>query len=322
MNESVVKSGRRSLAVWLGDIKNRIEGTLSAMLEKEALLGFETPMKLSAKDFDDLLQEGPVVVTLAFGDEMNWYLLLPQSLAGLIADVASTGDGSADFNSEVHLATLQEIFGQVEADLEPEISTLTGAGLEIAPVEVSLSADTVIAKAGGHPAVVAHLRVEGFDSRKFIILFGQKFISQFDLSGGLAEKETGSTGSPKQEKTMPNIARPAPLRETPVARPAAFEDFGPVAAHKAEKNGQNIDSLLDISLPIIIELGRTKMLIREVLDLCPGSVIELDKLSGEPVDLYVNDKKFARGEVVVIEENFGVRITELVKVEERIKALK
>ena len=79
--------------------------------------------------------------------------------------------------------------------------------------------------------------------------------------------------------------------------------------------------LLDISLPITIELGRTSMLIRDVLQLGPGSVIELDKVSGEPVDLYVNDRKFARGEVVVIEENFGVRITELIRVDERVKAL-
>ncbi|MBP7462551.1 MAG: flagellar motor switch protein FliN, partial [Candidatus Delongbacteria bacterium] len=84
----------------------------------------------------------------------------------------------------------------------------------------------------------------------------------------------------------------------------------------------NIDMLLDISLPITIELGRTSMLIRDILELGHGSIVELNKLAGEPVDILVNDKVIARGEVVVIDENFGVRITSLVGMEERIKSLR
>jgi flagellar motor switch protein FliN len=70
--------------------------------------------------------------------------------------------------------------------------------------------------------------------------------------------------------------------------------------------------VLDIDLPISIELGRTTMLIRDIVRLAPGSIVELDKLSGEPVDLLVNGKMFARGEVVVVDENFAIRITDLV----------
>ena len=79
--------------------------------------------------------------------------------------------------------------------------------------------------------------------------------------------------------------------------------------------------MLGIHLPVVIELGRTRMLIKEIIDLAPGAIIELDKLTGEPVELYVNGKKFALGEVVVVDENFGVRITELVKIEERLASL-
>ncbi len=71
-----------------------------------------------------------------------------------------------------------------------------------------------------------------------------------------------------------------------------------------------------------MELGRTHRKIREVLELGPGSVVELDKLAGEPVDVLVNGKLFAKGEVVVIDENFGVRITDILTIEERIEALK
>ena len=77
---------------------------------------------------------------------------------------------------------------------------------------------------------------------------------------------------------------------------------------------KNIDLLMDVALDVVIELGRTVMPLREVLNLGPGSVIELDKLAGDPVDILVNNKLVARGEVVVIEENFGVRITEIVDV--------
>ena len=69
---------------------------------------------------------------------------------------------------------------------------------------------------------------------------------------------------------------------------------------------------MDVPLQVTVELGRTRKLIRDILELAPGSVIELDKLAGEPVDILVNGKLIAKGEVVVIDDNFGVRITKIV----------
>ncbi len=83
----------------------------------------------------------------------------------------------------------------------------------------------------------------------------------------------------------------------------------------------NIELLMDINLPVSIELGRTKMSIAEILAIGPGAVVELNKLAGEPVDVLVNQKLVAKGEVVVIDENFGVRITQLMTPEERLKLL-
>ena len=82
-----------------------------------------------------------------------------------------------------------------------------------------------------------------------------------------------------------------------------------------------IELLMDVDLPVSIELGRTKMAIADILALGPGSVVELNKLAGEPVDLLVNYKVVARGEVVVVDENFGLRVTQLMTPEERLKAL-
>ena len=78
---------------------------------------------------------------------------------------------------------------------------------------------------------------------------------------------------------------------------------------------------MDITLELSVELGRTKMQVREILDLGPGAVINLKKLAGEPVEVLVNNKLVAKGEVVVLDENFGVRITSLVSREDRIKSL-
>jgi flagellar motor switch protein FliN/FliY len=70
-----------------------------------------------------------------------------------------------------------------------------------------------------------------------------------------------------------------------------------------------LESLFDVSLPVVIEIGRTHLTVQEVLELTSGSVIELDRIVGEPVDIYVSDRKLAQGEVVVVGEHFGVRIT-------------
>lgn len=83
-----------------------------------------------------------------------------------------------------------------------------------------------------------------------------------------------------------------------------------------------IELLYDLQLPVSIELGRTNMLIRDILKLGRGSVVEFDKLVSEPVDVLVNGKKIAAGEVVVVDKHFGIRITTLVDPSERIKGIK
>lgn len=90
----------------------------------------------------------------------------------------------------------------------------------------------------------------------------------------------------------------------------------------AETESQNLNMLLDIPLQVTVELGRTKRSVKEILSLSSGSIIELDKLAGEPVDILVNNKLIAKGEVVVIDENFGVRVTDILSQSDRIKKLR
>ena len=83
-----------------------------------------------------------------------------------------------------------------------------------------------------------------------------------------------------------------------------------------------IDLILDVTLPVAVELGRSRMQIQDILKLAPGSIIELDKSAGDPVDILINDRPIAKGEVVVIDENFGVRLTSIVTTAERIRTLR
>ena len=88
-----------------------------------------------------------------------------------------------------------------------------------------------------------------------------------------------------------------------------------------ESHSGNISLLLDVPLKLTVELGRTTRTVKEILALAPGSVVEMDKLSGEAVDILVNEKLIAKGEVVVIDENFGVRITEILDPDVRLTAV-
>ena len=91
---------------------------------------------------------------------------------------------------------------------------------------------------------------------------------------------------------------------------------------KADEDKEaNLDLILDIPLSVTVELGRSKMLINDFLQLGQGSVVELTKLVGEPLEVLVNDKLVARGEVVVVNEKFGVRLTDIVTPMERVKSL-
>ena len=98
-------------------------------------------------------------------------------------------------------------------------------------------------------------------------------------------------------------------------------DSSAVTTGSPEKD-RNLQMILDIPLRVTVELGRTKMPVSELLNLTQGSVIELSKLAGEPMEVLVNDKLIARGEAVVVNEKFGVRLTDIISPTERVEQLK
>jgi flagellar motor switch protein FliN/FliY len=113
---------------------------------------------------------------------------------------------------------------------------------------------------------------------------------------------------------MPGMGMPGQFQGSPA-------EFGMLQMPMGVGLQSNIDLLLDVPLQITVELGRTRMLIKDVLELGIGSVVELNKLAGEAVEVFVNNKLIAKGEVVVIDENFAVRITSIINPQDRLQAL-
>lgn len=103
-------------------------------------------------------------------------------------------------------------------------------------------------------------------------------------------------------------------------QPASFTSFQPHQLQESES--KNLSMLMDIPLQVTVELGRTKRSVKDILELSSGSIIELDKLAGEPVDILVNSRLIAKGEVVVIDENFGVRVTDIMSQSERLNKIR
>lgn len=100
-----------------------------------------------------------------------------------------------------------------------------------------------------------------------------------------------------------------------------FSQLNPVNESIKDESKRNLDLILDISVPVSVELGHTTMLVKDILALSQGSIVELDKMAGTPVDLLVRGKLLAQGEVVVVDENFGLKITNICGSEERIRNL-
>jgi flagellar motor switch protein FliN len=130
--------------------------------------------------------------------------------------------------------------------------------------------------------------------------------------------------SPLGDVNMDNIG--AAMAAAGAPAPAVTGDLGAAGGHPARANApspvQSLDFILDIPLKVTVELGRAKMAIREILQLAQGSVVELSKFAGEPLEVLINDKLIARGEVVVVNEKFGVRLTDIISPVERIEQLK
>ncbi|STO08456.1 flagellar motor switch phosphatase FliY [Exiguobacterium aurantiacum] len=263
-------------------------------------------------------------------------LVLTREDAAIISDLMLGGTGigvDAEGLDEIRLSAVQEAMNQMMGAAATSLSTVFSKKIDISPPHVEVfdatKTQTIIDRLELWETMVLiefNLKVGTLIDSKIVqiapIEFGKQLVNELMA----ATSPQPAPVSPKQPEPtkQPEPARPvatAPRPETKATPEVAVSqaEFMPLHAPSSyDPVPANLGLLYDVPLNVTVELGRTKRSVREVLELSQGSIIELDKLAGEPVDIYVNQQRIARGEVVVIEENFGVRVTEIIQPHERI----
>ncbi len=275
---------------------------------------------ISQKPFEDFLKEfdGDLVlveIKLTEGIKGDFLIITPMSFGAKIANMMMGGleEPPTVELDDIKLSALNETFNQIVGAGVTELSTRTKRKISIASLRVLPARKNEQLSVIFNPAeilTIATLEL-GINSSK-----SQFFI----LSALLFFKSIYNTIHPKAEEKK---AKP---EEKVKVQPVQFQSFEapkqqPVSAEPSEVSGK-LELLWDVPLKVVVELGRARMTLKQVLELGVGSLIELDKLTGEPVDILVNGRLIARGEVVVIDESFGVRITEIVSPRQRLYSVR
>ncbi|MDD3593970.1 MAG: flagellar motor switch protein FliN [Candidatus Gastranaerophilales bacterium] len=249
-------------------------------------------------------------------------LLISNSLMGAKMDEKETKEAEI---GELQLSILSETFGQFSTKITENLASV----LETKIGALSPAVKVFTAK---KPNISSTLAEEEILTVEYDFEIGADYKSKFyqilplSLVHGICEayklakipnyeilKNYAEDGGQAQPKSK------AYNNETVTVQPVRFSPFD--NAPHVTSEGKNLDLLMDIKLKLTVELGRTELPIKKVLELARGSVIELDKIAGEPVELYANGKLIANGEVVVIEDNFGLRITSILSPDNRLKNL-
>lgn len=254
--------------------------------------------------------------------------LLEKSFTAKVVDFMIMGDGQVEFMPDEHLDGIVEAVNQVMGNELTELSGRFSLSLrnEVRPARL-LGPEDILASYPGWLLVTFDVSIDGQEPSTLWKLISPDLAERLGamLGGGApaAEPAPAAPAAAPAGAAAGETAAPDSQAEVKEVRRAQFTDFGAGASRQdgtlVPTAGEGLGRVMDLRLPIVIELGRTRMLIKDIVELGPGSIIELNKLVGEPVDLYVNGKKFAMGEVVVIDENFGVRITDLIPLEHRMK---
>jgi len=243
-----------------------------------------------------------VRVTFASQKYDEWRFYIPTDLGALLA-TSMVGEDPVSYDAESHLEPLQELMAQVLSPYLSELSSIETAQIDTSGLEIEQITEVSDL---GEQYLLLEMNCTVDDTQEYSIFKVVPNSLIANLNGSASPQESNETPAGDQDEEIVDVNG---------------ADFQPLQGNGQNGKSVNLDMLMDLEMPINIELGRTKQTIKSILQLGQGSIIELDKLSGDPVDVYINDRKFAEGEVVVVDENFGVRITEIVSPVEKIKAL-
>ncbi len=272
-------------------------------------------------------------------------LVLKDHDVKIITDLMMGGDGTNTDGElgELHLSAISEAMNQMMGSASTSLSTMLDETIDISPPESSLidlteyhrGADVAPFLGGTFVKIAFRMQigdlVDSTIMQLYPIEFAKSIIKNFLHQNGEepAAAQAPASASAPQPAPQPMMQQAAsqpvqtyippqmstPRQEAPQQnvniQPAQFQTLS--NDYVGAAGNQNIGLIMDVPLEVTVELGRTTKSISEILDFAPGTIIELDRIAGEPIDVLVNGKFVARGEVVVIEESFGIRVTEIIK---------
>ena len=346
----VLSDAEKDMVGEIGNISMGAAATaLSTILGREVNITVPRVEELSFGELGKGLTGERVVVVVEYTKGLHGLnvLVLPKQVVAAIADLMMGGSGEVDENAElsdIMLSAVSEAMNQMMGSAATALSDLLGTTVNISPPKVEVynfdDPNVKFPPVEDDPnkmvvRVEFDLDVERLPKTKFFQVISAKLAKQmYKMFTKTKEEKRASQQAASYTQTQPATQAPATsmIGSTPppsqfsqpvTAQPVQFQELtGSTPTSTPQVPPDKLELLFDIPLRVTVELGRTKMTLKEILELSVGSLIELDKLTGEPVDILVNGKLIARGEVVVIDENFGVRITDIISPKERLYAFK
>jgi len=323
---------------------------LSILTGKTVSIGDPTvkvrpPSELTSGQPEDIVD---VRVDLTDGIQGEHSYIVPATLAGTIAGLMMGQPGGE--LDEASLSAVAEAFSQITGTAATAIGNQVGRMVKTAPPDLKqVTRQQVRVPQGDYCVTVEYpVSIEGASTATLTEVFSLSLAKEILSlsSGGAAGVEDAFAQAPSAQQApsrqapraaqqqQPNFGGQSGYQQTfgqafggagqgpgaapPNVQPVQFANLQPVPMG-AEQG--NIGLLMDVYMEMSVELGRTRKRIKDILGIGEGTIIELDKLAGEPVDILVNHKLIAKGEVVVIDENFGVRVTEIVSQIDRMNEL-
>ncbi len=342
----------------LGEVGNISMGTaattLSSLLNNKVEISTPTVSMLYPKELSSKYDKPCVGLKINYKEGLvgSNLLVLKQEDVKIIANLMMGGDGNVSLENEelteLDLSAMSEAMNQMVGSSSTSLSFMLGHKIDIDTPQafiLKFDEDTFFEELTNQDEYLVcnsfRMVVQGFIDSEIMQLLPIEFSENIieKLKGSEVEiptqSQTQETKQPEPQVTPPpqvtqsqNTQPPQVSMQQPMqsqssnvmhnnvnVQTAQFQSFD---MNELAQQKENITIIRDVPLEVTVELGRTRKPIKEILEFNPGTVIELDKLAGEPIDILVNGKFIAKGEVVVIDENFGVRVTDIINTEERI----
>ena len=330
----------------LGEIGNISYGTastaLSQLLNKRVDINTPTVFLATQRELKEQYPNPYVLIEVDYkvGLHGGNILIMKMRDAAIIADLmmGGTGENPKESLDQLALSAVSEAMNQMAGNAATSLSALFSKRIEIDTPRLTvvdfgsagsgikgISDDDYLA------TVKFKLLIEGLVDSEVMLVLPYDFAAE--LVDSLLNQTVSSPPPQPKVETVSSQASAASSHSAGVAAEPVYRaepkpqvtvqpaQFAAIGNNTAVKENGNIGLILDVPLKVTVELGSTRMKIKEILELGVGSIIELDKLAGDPVDIFVNGKLIAKGEVVVIDENFGIKVTDIVSQIERANTL-